>query len=316
MSGELLKKLNDIVNKIYERVNRNKRIVIDFLESSQKELYMLYTDYRNSSLTSLYYTLKSFSSEKKVSIDDLESYSLYIAPYNEGREPDILILSSRDGSNTLLRTISSLALTGHRGLIISSWNLDENENLKRYTRELFRVVYVDDNEFSLETNILLISSALEILRKSLSSPRINRLYNEITSLNLVIKDLYERYHRELAVLRDVFLKPSTRLSIITTPSARIFEEEIIRISLSRNTNIDLFSIKYYSPRLVREDSYLAILFTEAEQAMISDLKREYLFKRDRLIEIMLKTDPVISSVYFGILAKIFELSLEQVYDSS
>lgn len=290
--------VNEFIERIVGRIKLDSRIISERIRDSSKELYILYADYRSSPALSLYLLLRSLSIGRCVCLNRLESYSLYIAPYNEGREPDLIIISSREGFNRLMRSLPPLKLTGHRGVIISSGDLNE---IRSYTGDSFDSLSVDEEFFSLEASILLLYSGLEALRRDRSSPRISRLYNEIMNLRDVAKDLCRRYEKDLIGIREILLKPFSRVDVILTPSSMIVGEELITMYVQNSLNSEISIADYDRPVIIRGDSHMILFYSEIEQQMISEIRKKILFNRQSFHEVVLKTDPLISPIYFGIL---------------
>lgn len=294
------KRLRDISTESRDHI----RAISDFLRNNSN-IYLLCTSYNYSSpCYGLYLLVRSLDPEKNIYVEDLETFSLYIAPYNEGREPGILIFSSKNDLYKVARSISSLILTGHRGYLVAP---EAPSELKPFLGGSFiHIELTDDDYFLLKSLYIALSSGLSYVSEKISTPRVLRLVKEIETIDNVTKDLFEKYSVEIDLLIKIFSEKFSRIDLFYTPSARIFAEEIYSYTTKKRRDIELSISRHDTlDRVFREDSKVISVYTEAEQHMISDLRRRVLFEKKRSIEIMLRTDPLISSVYFGVLAKLF-----------
>jgi hypothetical protein len=272
----------------------------DFLKE-HSEVYLLYTGYRISPHLSLYLLFKSLDPSKNIFSEDLEVFSLYIAPYNEGREPGILIISPKEDLIKVSRLISSLILTGHRGILLSP---EIPSELKPFLGGSFQNIIVPEDFFALASIYLLLKAGLHYIISKQTTPRISKLVREIDELGDVIDELCSKYGSEIDRIIKIFSQNSPKIDLVFTPSARVFSEDLLEYVLKYRRDIDLSIIPHnYASSLYRENSVVIAVYSEAEQQMILDTRKKFLFGNRPYIEIVLRTDPVITPLYIGLLSR-------------
>ncbi|MGC9148288.1 MAG: hypothetical protein ACP5GI_02440 [Sulfolobales archaeon] len=293
---KLIRSRLHIVSQETATINKLK----DFFRE-HSEIYLLYTGYRISPHQSLYLLFKSLDPSKNIFSEDLEIFSLYIAPYNEGREPGILIISPKEDLIKVSRLISSLILTGHRGVLLSP---EVPTELKSFLGGSFQNIIVSEDFFTLTSIYLLLRAGLYYISSKQTTPRISRLLREIDELSDVIDDLCNKYSQEIDHIIKILSRNSPKIDLVFTPSTRVFSEDLFEYVSKYRRDIDLNIIPHnYTSSLYRENSTVIIVYTEAEQQMILDTRKRYLFEKRPYIEIILRTDPVITPLYIGLLSR-------------
>jgi len=301
LSKDPVKSLMNIVSDMISRTDPGIKILREFI-SREKDLYILYSGNEFTIALSFYLLMKSLMFRKKIFIEEIERFSLFMAPYDEGFEPSLIILSSEENYKKIFRYIPSLVFTGHEILMIRP----KTDHEIMYKEMITSIDIEEKDNYDLYLIYLLLGAGIDYTKKISSSPRVERLYREIHSLADLTKDLYEKYEETLHKISNL-LNQDLYLDIISTPSAKIFAEIIRKIRERNKLKADILVLDYFEEKFIRKDSYTIVVYTEVEKQMISEIiGRSVLYKKDKLIDLYLNTDPLISPLYFALLAKLLE----------
>ncbi|MEM2195673.1 MAG: hypothetical protein QW290_01135 [Sulfolobales archaeon] len=193
----------------------------------------------------------------------------YIAPYDEGREVDVLIVSTPDGANDLYVLLDQLTLTGHRVALIS-------EPLPEVLKQRF--AWVERAEISWGSmGLLKLLSLLAYTASSLSKQelqvRTKRIKEECLTLAEVADDLIERYDRELKAVREALsepylitytptLEPAAELAslalsksvaiAVEVPVSYLYVGKISSKVLAFTTDVEVYTVRYYFNKIVEK----------------------------------------------------------------
>jgi hypothetical protein len=226
---------------------------------------------------------------------DLDFFARYIAPYRSSiDESDIertwLIIYGNPLTPWNITTdyiVRGLSTVGYNGIMLRIGADSEQTDLDR-----IRVISIPRNiDPLLVYHIATIKTILEIADRENPSPRVARLVGEISDLGSIVSSILQRYE---AKLRDIAEKISMKnITFITTCISRAFAEGLI---LDGFRSIKVYDITdLYSTEILEKT--VAVLYIEAEK----DLVPHSLISKNA-IDLVLKTDPIPSPIYYRILS--------------
>lgn len=231
--------------------------------------------------------MNSLSSVNTYYIDPHE-LAYYIAPYDEGREMDILLLSTPEGLNDLYILLEQLTLTGHRVALVSDPLPDI---VKRRFSEVDRVEIAWGDMGLLKLTSILAYTAAGLGRKELHI-RTEKIREESLTLADVADDLVENYSEELVVVREVFKEPyivtytptlepaaelvavgssGSRAVAVEIPSAHLYVGRVSSKVLAFTTDVEVYTVRYYLNKIAE--------------------------KGGRVVEVKMRTDPLTAPLY-------------------
>ncbi|MCX8184180.1 MAG: hypothetical protein N3E43_00235 [Sulfolobales archaeon] len=236
------------------------------------------------------YFAQSMNSLSDMSVFYVEPYELtyYVAPYDEGRELDVLLFSTPEGLNDLYVLLDQLVLTGHRVSLISE---PLPEILKRKYEGVDRV------EIELgEMGLLKLLSILTYVTSSLSRRdlrrRADKIKEECLSLAEVADEFIERYEREIKTVREAL----SEFYVVTytptlEPAAEMFS---LGLSDGRALMADISTVYFYVGRV---SSKILAFTTDVEVYTYRYYFNRVVEKGGRVEEVRLKTDPLTAPLY-------------------
>jgi len=235
---------------------------------------------------------------------DLGFFSRYAAPYRsaiaeEGVERTWLILygNPSDPWRTMAdRLAKSISMLGYRGIMLRAGNPMGQLDLGD-----IRVINIPVNtDPILVYHLAALKAVLEVAGRENPSPRVSRLISEVEDLAPVLPSMIEKYGARLRGILDRVSKGA--LPLVVTCTSRSFAEGLIldgHISTRFYDSLDLHAAQPL-------EGGAALLYIEAER----DLMPQPLLPRDG-VEIMLRTDPISSPIYYRILSMIASKMLEE-----
>ncbi|MCS7100013.1 MAG: hypothetical protein RMH84_01910 [Sulfolobales archaeon] len=225
-----------------------------------------------------------------VSVFYVEPYELayYVAPYYEGRELDVLLISTSEGLNDLYVLLDQLSLTGHRVSLISE---PLPEVLKRRYEDLSRVEIKLDNMGLLKVLSVLAYAASKLSRRDLQK-RADRIRDECLSLADVADELVERYERELKAIREALSEPY----IVTyTPTLEPAAEAVsLRMSCGRAYMTGIPTVHLYVGSLFNK---VLAFTTDVEVHSYRYYFNKVVERGGRIEEVRFRTDPLTAPLY-------------------
>ncbi|MEM2006687.1 MAG: hypothetical protein QW154_03540 [Sulfolobales archaeon] len=201
----------------------------------------------------------------------LEPHELtyYVAPYDEGRETDVLVVTTPEGVNDLYILLDQLTLTGHRVALIT-------EPLPEAVKHRFDWVEraeVAWNRMGLLKLLCLLAYTASSLGRKEIQVRTRKIKEECLSLAEVADDLVERYDRELKSIREALsepylitytptLEPAAELaslvlskSIAVTvgiPISHLYVGKFSSKVLAFTSDVEVYTIRYYFNKIVEK----------------------------------------------------------------
>lgn len=231
--------------------------------------------------------LNSLSSVSAFYVEPHE-LTYYIAPYDEGREIDVLIVSTPEGLNDLYILLDQLVLTGHRVTLISE---PLPEIIKLRFRGVERTEVAWGSMGLLKLLSILAYTASSLGRRDLHV-RTKKIKEESLSLAEVADDLVERYSRELKMIKEALSEPylitytptlepvaelaSLELSrglavMVNIPAVHLYVGKVFNKVLAFTTDVEAYTVRYYFNRIVEKGGTIG--------------------------EVRLKTDPLTAPLY-------------------
>ncbi|MEM4971577.1 MAG: hypothetical protein QXE01_10060 [Sulfolobales archaeon] len=285
----------EFANNIYREIEKGIR--------SRGRVALLTTGWLKSPGCLAIHSISSFLSNIEAHHIDLGFFTRYIAPYRssmdaEGERTWLIIYGNpaNPWSSMTDRFAKSLSMLGYSGIMLRSSINKEHESL-----EGIKIIDIPNNIDPILVYLISTAKAiLEIARKENPSPRVTRLSEEISNLAPAIPDIFQRYE---ARLRDLVDKISAQnLALITTCTSRAFAEGLI---LDGCSSIDVFEITdLHNVDAIKKAA--AIVYLEAEK----DLMLQTMVLKGA-IDLMLRTDPISSPIYYRILSMIISKMLKK-----
>lgn len=212
----------------------------------------------------------------------------YVAPYNEGREADALLVSTPGGTNDLYLLLDQLTLTGHRVALISE---PLPEIIKRRFSGIDAAEVPWNDMGALRLLALLAYSVSSIGRRELHV-RTRRILDECLSLASVADELVERYDRELGVIGEALSEPYV---VTYTPTLEP-AAELVALGLSRGpaVAVELQRAYLYVGRVF---SKVLAFTTDVEAHVLRYYLNKVVERGGSVGEVRLRTDPLTAPLY-------------------
>lgn len=212
----------------------------------------------------------------------------YVAPYDEGREPDILLVATPGGVNDLYLLLDQLVLTGHRVALVTE-PLPEFMKLKYGSVDLAEVPL--GRMGLLKLLAVLAYSASRVAKEELSR-RAERIASECLSIGQVADELVEMYREELKAIKDVFLEPH----IVTYTPTMEPAAEMVSLGYGKSLAImaDISSAHLYVDRFARK---VIAFTTDVEIYTVRYYLSKIAEKGGKTSEVRIRTDPLTAPLY-------------------
>jgi len=295
---EELERRSNLIETLTRKLSRDKiqelrsksLSIMDFIRNSSKVITTTSDFYESPAR----YASIIFSSitDKDVRYVDPEDLMYYIAPYDEGREPSIIIYSSSEGLHNLRLLTDQLIWTNHRVLVVTQSKLGED---LEYRLSSSVVVDLNTDEWLLHSHIITSLTAGELApSKSLRGVRITE---ELTSLNAeVLEDLLRTYDKVLKELRRFITEP-----FITTASPSMWGVAE-GLAYERLLNTYLVRPEAVSKHVLKIKKVL-VVSTDVEEYSLKFVKGLSITQGIEVFPLNLRTDPLTSPIYGLLLIK-------------
>lgn len=236
------------------------------------------------------YFAQLMNSLSSVSAFYVEPHELtyYVAPYDEGREADVLVISTPEGLNDLYILLDQLTLTGHRVVLVSE-PLPEVIRLRFGGLERAEVAWGDMGLLRLLA--ILAHTASSLGRRDLQV-RTRKIREECLSLGDVADDLVDRYGRELKVIREALSEPYL---VAYTPTLEP-AAELASLVLSRGATV-MAEVPVVHLYVGRVSSKVLAFTTDVEAYSVRYHFNRIVEKGGTIGEVRLKTDPLTAPLY-------------------
>lgn len=233
---------------------------------------------------------------------DLSFFSRYIAPYQDnpaGDRGDVALIiydNPRDPWRGFFeRLVRTLNMLGFGGVVLS---LGRGASYAKSLGEGFVVLDIPSGVDPILTyHIAVIRAILEIAGREKPTPRIARLASEVMDPHSVIPEMVGRYGRKLEEIMGVIARGTP--VFIATCSSRSYAEGLIMDGISIGGLYDISEVG----DIAALGSPAVVSYVEAERDLIPPSVMSNIVS-GRSLEIYLKTDPIVSPIYFRILSMI------------
>ncbi|RLG77806.1 MAG: hypothetical protein DRO14_01800 [Thermoprotei archaeon] len=310
MSEALASKLSSkIASEISEvlpsDVVEQSSILSSFIGSSGRDIIVTNAGSFASPARFLVLCLRNMTSRNAIYFTPQE-LMYYVAPYDEGRESDIVIFAAPDGLNTLNLLIDQVKWTGHRVCtIIAADNVPQVISYKISTDS---VIYIKNTTKSiswlLQTHVLVGLAVTNFISRR--GVRGKRLWEELTNIKAVIGDLLEHYVDDLTSIKEFMATPH----LITASPTMWGVAEYLAYS-------NIFKAQRFLARpheiknFIRFINKVLLITTDVEEYSMKELKGLAITAATVFKELKVRTDPLTAPVYGLILARALELLMEQ-----
>lgn len=212
----------------------------------------------------------------------------YVAPYNEGRELDILLVATPGGLSDLYLLLDQLVLTGHRVALVTE-PLPESMRVRFGSVELAEVQLGRMGLLKLLAS--LAYSVSKVARGELRR-RADRVAGECLSLAQVADELVEMYSEELKAIRGVFLEPH----IVTYTPTMEPVAEMVSLGYGKSLAImaDISSAHLYVDRFARK---VLLFTTDVEVYTVRYYLTKIAERGGKVVEVRVRTDPLTAPLY-------------------
>ncbi len=212
----------------------------------------------------------------------------YVAPYDESREVDVLLVSTPGGTSDLYMLLDQLTLTGHRVSLVS-------EPLPEVFKRRFGgvdAVEVSWNGMGLLRLLALLAYSVSSIGRAELRARARRIREECLSLVEVADELVERYGEELEVIREALSEPYV---VTYTPTLEP-AAELVALGLSKGLAVvaGLQRAYLYVGRLF---SKVLAFTTDVEAHVLRYYLNRVVERGGRVGEVRLRTDPLTAPLY-------------------
>lgn len=299
---------DEIARAVEERVKRSleysEKIYGEIIReiSGKDRVMLLTTGWLKSPACGAQSALASLLGFSRSAHMDLSFFSRYIAPYHDNPARDredvglIIYDNPRDPWRGLFeKLVRTLYMLGFRGVVLS---LSRGASYAKSLGEGFVVLDIPSGVDPILTyHIAMIRAILEIAGREKPMPRIARLASEVRDPYSVIPDMVKSYGKKLEEIMGLIARGT--LVFIATCSSRSYAEGLINDGISISGLYDISEIS----DIATLGSPSIISYVEAEKDLIPpSIMRSIISGRS--LEIFLKTDPIVSPIYFRILSMI------------
>lgn len=228
---------------------------------------------------------------------DLGFFTRYIAPYHETRERDLGLIvydnPVEPWRSYIVRHIRSLSLLGLGGVFIKAGRISVDKEKSGDAENGFDVIEVPgDVDILLAHHMLSLRAILEVSSERAMSPRIARILDELRGLSSIAPDMVKKYGE---IVREIRTKVQGGKAVaIATCISRSFFEGLL---LDRLVAFVLHEAQELQGLPGLNDNQIVIAYVEAEKDLLPVSVRT-----GKITELVLKTDPVISPIYFRLLS--------------
>lgn len=237
---------------------------------------------------------------------DLGFFARYIAPYYEAsgvRDLGLIVYENptEPWKSYASRHLKSLSLLGLEGVVIRARSMAFNKKGNSKAEEGFRTIEIPGGvDIILTDHMLSLKAILEVASERAPSPRIARVLSEMSDLGSVIPDMINRYGGIVKEIRSAVKNSS--ISPISTCISRSFFEGLLLDGHSIPSPCDAYELQ----RCIGVSGERAIIaYVEAERDLIP--VKQIIIQGGGAAELILKTDPVISPIYFRLLSMILKI---------
>ncbi|MEM2203060.1 MAG: hypothetical protein QXI22_01740 [Sulfolobales archaeon] len=234
---------------------------------------------------------------------DIGFFTRYIAPYYEARGENDLGLIVYDNPvepwrGYIARHIKSLSLLGLRGVFIKSERASTDKGEGSDTGSHFDVIEIPGYmDILLAHHILSLRAILEVSSERALSPRVARISDELRDLSPVLPSMIREYG---GVVKEIRTKIRDGVTLVATCVSRSFFEGLILDGHGRFTIHD--AQEFQEPPGLGEHS-MVVAYVDAERDILPPSITTGISTK-----LVLRTDPVISPIYFRLLSMIAKIS--------
>ncbi|GAY26524.1 hypothetical protein ATG_17280 [Desulfurococcaceae archaeon AG1] len=234
---------------------------------------------------------------------DLGFFTRYIAPYYEIRGENDLGLIVYDNPvepwrGYIARHIKSLSLLGLRGIFIKSGRASTGKGEGSDTGNDFEVIEIPgDMDILLAHHILSLRAILEVSSERALSPRIARILDELRDLSPIIPSMIKEYG---GVVKEIRTKIRDGVTLVATCVSRSFFEGLL---LDGHGKFMIHDAQEFQESPGLEEHSMIVAYVDAERDLLPPS-----IITGRSTKLVLKTDPVISPIYFRLLSMITKIS--------
>jgi hypothetical protein len=298
----------EIARDVEERVKRSleysEKIYGEIAKeiSGKDHILLLTTGWLKSPACGTQSALASLLGFSKSLHMDLSFFSRYIAPYHDNPTRDwedvglIIYDNPRDPWRGFFeRLVRTLHILGFRGVVLS---LGRGASYAKSLGEGFVVLDIPSGIDPILTyHIAVIRAILEIAGREKPMPRIAKLASEVSDPHSVIPDMVGRYGKRLEEIMDLIARETP--VFIATCSSRSYAEGLIIDGVSISGLYDISEVS----DIATLGSPAIVSYVEVERDLIPPSIMSSIIS-GRSLEIYLKTDPIVSPIYFRILSMI------------
>lgn len=284
----LYKVLSKYLSSLQESLSSYVKQLVQFLKSSN-ELLITYSGMYVSPATYLLLLLRSLTNVNAYLVEP-ETLMYYVAPYVEGGIRRVLIISSGVDSS-LIRLLDQLNLTGYEVMLISPSPIPDNVRYK-VREDLLLEIKPQDLLFQ---HLLVGIAVSEYLNRS--GVRGSRLWNELSNLNEVLKDLLTKYIGKLYEVKEF----TNDIFIITSTPSMLGPAEHITYNYNARIPrylIPLNNVKHY----IKYSKKVLVISTDVEEFSIKEIIGLKIGGAVNVCELRIRTDPLTAPIYGLILS--------------
>lgn len=236
---------------------------------------------------------------------DLGFFTRYIAPYYEARGRADLGLIIYDNPaepwrSYIARHIKSLSLLELGGVFVKAGG--ESIEKGRVAGEGFEVIEIPGGmDILLAHHMLSLRAILEVASERNMSPRVARVLSELRELGSAVPDMIERYGETVRRIRSR-IEEGGDVALVATCASRSFFEGLLLDGCKIPTLHDAQELQSASMPGYRG---VIMAYIEAEKDLLPAR-----LTSGGAVELILKTDPVISPIYFRLLSMISMISYQ------
>ncbi|HWQ17306.1 MAG TPA: hypothetical protein VNL13_05695 [Sulfolobales archaeon] len=234
---------------------------------------------------------------------DLGFFTRYIAPYYEIQGENDLGLIVYDNpvepwKGYIARHIKSLSLLGLRGIFIKSGAASTGKEQGNNVGNSFEVIEIpSDMDILLAHHILSLRAILEVSSERALSPRVARILNELRDLGPIVPGMIKEYG---GVVKEIRTKIQDGVTLVATCVSRSFFEGLL---LDGHGKFVIHDAQEFQEPLGLDEHSVVVAYADAERDLLPPS-----ITTGRSIKLVLKTDPVISPIYFRLLSMITTIS--------
>lgn len=222
----------------------------------------------------------------------------YVAPYDESRELDIILVATPGGLSDLYLLLDQLVLTGHRVALVTE-PLPESMKVRFGSIELAEV---QPGRMGLLKLLASLAYSASKVAKGELRRRAERVASECLSLAQVADELVEMYSEELKAIKGVFIEPH----IVTYTPSMEPAAEMVSLGFGKSLAImaDISSAYLYVDRFARK---VLLFTTDVEVYTVRYYLTKIAERGGKVVDVRIKTDPLTAPLYALLLLYYIEI---------